>query len=81
MEDEKSVQISPVDEEIFWQNQDHWHLLDGFTEGGDPNGNPKPSTYKAYWNMIKNGEKSGKRCEILESKFYELSKAFFCLNR
>ena len=66
MEDEKSVQISPVDEEIFWQNQDHWHLLDGFTEGGDPNGNPKPSTYKAYWNMIKNGEKSGKRYEILE---------------
>ena len=76
MEDEKSVQISPVDEEIFWQNQDHWHLLDGFTEGGDPNGNPKPSTYKAYWNMIKNGEKSGKRYEILEMKYNELSKAF-----
>ena len=34
-------------------------MLDGFTEGGDPNGNPRPSTYKAYWNMIKNGEKSG----------------------
>ena len=59
MEDEKSVQIQPVDEDVFWANQDHWHMLDGYTEDGDPNGNPKPSTFKAYWNMIKNGEKSG----------------------
>ena len=74
MEDEKSVQIESVDEDIFWANQDHWHLLDGYTEGGDPNGAAKPSTFKAYWNMIENGEKSGSSSIIhldsVESFFY-----------
>ena len=46
--------------EKFFEDQDNWHLLDGYTEGGDPNGKKKPSTYTAYWNMIKNGETSGK---------------------
>ena len=43
----------------FFENQENWHLLDGYTEGGDPNGANRPSTYAAYWNMIKNGETSG----------------------
>ena len=43
----------------FFENQENWHLLDGYTEGGDPDGKKRPSSYAAYWNMIKNGETSG----------------------
>ena len=59
MEDESSVFISPVEESKFWDNKDHWHLLDGYTEGGDPEGDPRPNSFMAYWNMIKNNELSG----------------------
>ena len=59
MEDKSSVFISPVEESKFWDNQDHWHLLDGYTEGGDPEGDPRPNSFMAYWNMIKNNELSG----------------------
>lgn len=59
MEDESSVFISSVDESKFWENRDHWHLLDGYTEGGDPEGAARPNSFMAYWNMIKNNELSG----------------------
>ena len=59
MEDEKFNQIAPVDEETFWSKKKHWHLLDGFTVDGNPASAPKANTYLAYWNMIKNGQKSG----------------------
>jgi len=36
-EDESSIQISEVDQEAFWKNKDHWHLLDGYSEGIDDN--------------------------------------------
>ena len=36
MENEDSLQIAPVDEDVFWKNESHWHLLDGYTEDGDP---------------------------------------------
>lgn len=36
-EDESSILISEVDQEAFWKNQDHWHLLDGYSEGTDAN--------------------------------------------
>ena len=56
----------------FFDNAENWHLLDGYTEGGDPNGAKKPSTYTAYWNMIKNGETSGKiaKSEIFVTIWY-----------
>ena len=40
MENEDSLQIGPVDEDLFWNNEDHWHLLDGYTENEfDADGN------------------------------------------
>ena len=59
MEDESSVQISPIDENHFWDNPDHWHLLDGFTQDGNPSSPPRPNSFLAYWNMIKLNQKSG----------------------
>ena len=59
MEDESSVQIASTDEDTFWENKDHWHLLDGLTVDGNPESKARPNSYMAYWNMIKNNESSG----------------------
>lgn len=59
LEDESSVQIKPVDEDKFWKDPDHWHLLDGYTVDGNPKSKPRPNSYMAYWNMIKKSQSSG----------------------
>ena len=59
MEDESSVLISKVDESKFWEEREHWHLLDGYTEDGNPDSKARPNSFMAYWNMIKNNETSG----------------------
>lgn len=62
VEDEGSVQISGADEAEFWQTEDKWHLLDGYTKEHTGTDGPfRPTTYMAYWNAIGMTEKTGRR--------------------
>ena len=59
VEDEGSVQISPEDEALFWQNPNNYHLLDGYSVDGKPDSEFRPTTYMAYWNAVNNNVPSG----------------------
>ena len=58
-EDEENLFVDGNQEEKFFDNIDNWHLLDGFSEDGNPDSRPRKNTYIAYWTAIKNGFGSG----------------------